>query len=395
MKIGVDIRVLMDEHYSGISEYTANLLSAMLKSDKADEFRLFYNSYHDLSARLNKWNRENSLVIGSHWPNKIFNYCLQKILGYPRLDKVLGGVDVFWSPHFNFTRLSGPASGLQKVITVHDLSFLRYPQFFSGRKNFWHRALAVKNVLRDADAIVAVSENTKNDIIELTGVSPEKVRVIYSGNNIAKSEWPEEKVKNLLDKHKISGPFILYVGNIEPRKNIAGLIKAYEILRRESESAAEGYNIKDDTKLVLAGASGWKNKKIYAAWQASPYKDDIKFLGYIDDEEKGMLYSRASAFAYPSYYEGFGFPPLEAMTYGVPVVCSNVSSMPEIVAEAGIMINPHQPHEIAAAIKLALTDNALRERLIAAGYEREQMFSWDKTAAEYLQLFKDLNEKNN
>ncbi len=382
MKIGVDIRVLMDKHYSGISEYTANLLSAILAQDKANEYKLFYNSYRDLNGRLDKWNSSNSQVVGRHYPNKIFNYCLQKVFGYPCLDKVLGGVDVFWSPHFNFTSLSGSGSGLKKVITVHDLSFLRYPQFFSGRKNFWHKALGVKKILREADKIIAVSENTKNDIIELAEITADKIRVIYSGNNVIKKIWPEDKIKASLNKLDVSGPFILYVGNIEPRKNISGLIKAYDQLRSSGENIS----------LVLAGAPGWKDAQIYSDWQVSPYKDQIKFLGYISQEEKEILYSRAAVFAYPSYYEGFGFPPLEAMACGVPVVCSNVSSLPEIVADAAIMINPGKPAEIAEAIKMVLTDEGLRSRLIASGYERAQMFSWDKTAKEYLGLFKELHE---
>jgi len=395
MKIGVDIRVLMDKHYSGISEYTANLLAAILKADQENEYKLFYNSYQNLNERLNKWNGGNSQVIGCRWPNKIFNYCLQKIFSYPRLDKVLGGVDLFWSPHFNFTRLSGPESGLKKVITVHDLSFLRYPRFFSRRKNFWHKALGVKKILRNADKIIAVSANTKNDIIELAGVNADKIAVIYSGNNAVKKDWPEEKTKTFLDKRGLANNFILYIGNIEPRKNISGLIKVYDKLRRESEEAARHNGGKDkfqDFDLVLAGAPGWRTAKIYSDWQTSPYKNQIKFFGYIDEEEKASLYSQAAIFVYPSYYEGFGFPPLEAMAYGLPVVCSNVSSLPEVVDGAGLMINPDKPEEIAEAIKLILSDEKLRGRLIASGYVRAGLFSWDKTAAGYLEVFKELHE---
>ena len=395
MKIGIDIRVLMDKHYSGISEYTANLLAAILRQNKTNEYKLFYNSYRDLNGRLDKWNGPNSQVIAWHWPNKIFNYCLQKIFCYPHLDKVLGGVDVFWSPHFNFTRLSGPESGLKKIITVHDLSFLRYPQFFSRRQNFWHKALGVAEILREADKIIAVSANTKNDIMELAGINADKIRVIYSSSNVVKREWPEETVRTFLDKQKVNGPFILYVGNIEPRKNITGLIKAYNKLRRESEESARRDNGIDnfqDLNLILAGAPGWKNTPIYADWQASPYKDQIKFLGYIDKAAKEILYSRAAIFVYPSYYEGFGFPPLEAMAYGVPVVCSNVSSLPEVVADAAIMVNPDKPEEITEAIKLILADEKLRVRLIASGYKRAKMFSWDKAGKEYLELFKELHE---
>jgi glycosyltransferase involved in cell wall biosynthesis len=380
MKIGVDIRVLMDKYYSGVSSYTANLLNAIFALDKDDEYKLFYNSWQNQDERLGVWNRDNAKVISLHIPNKIFNYFYQKILHRPRLDEVIGGVDVFWSPHFNFTCLS---KNTKKIITVHDLSFLRYPEFFNARKNFLHQALGIKKTLCEADKIIAVSENTKNDIVELLGISEEKVKVIYSGNNTVKTEVNKNIAEKYLASHKINGRFILYLGTIEPRKNIIGLIDAYNKLRAKNEQFS-------DLKLVLAGASGWKNKKTYRAWQLSPYKNDIIFLGYVNKEEQDILYSYAAIFAYASFYEGFGFPPLEAMTYGVPVVCSNVSSLPEVVADAAIMVNPYDSGEIAEAIANVLEDSVLREILIGKGYARAQFFTWEKTAQEYLKVFKEL-----
>lgn len=382
MKIGVDIRVLMDRNYSGVSEYTANLLSAILSQDRDNEYSLFYNSWKDKSLDMGIWSRKNARLVATRWPNKIFNYCLQKIFFYPCLDKVLGQPNIFWSPHFNFTRLT---NNIPQIITVHDLSFLRYPEFFTSRQNFWHRALNVRQALAKATAIVAVSENTKRDIIELAGVASEKITVIYSGNNLLQDrinslEQPKlsQDIESQLGKDK----FILYLGTIEPRKNISGLIQAYHKFRQA--------NPDKKIKLVLAGGKGWKNRAVYQEYKESPYRADILFLGYISKKDKEILYSLASVFVYPSYYEGFGFPPLEAMSCGCPVICSNVSSLPEVVAEAAILINPFKPEEIKQALEMVFQDENLRQSLITKGYERAKFFSWDKAAQAYLELFRKM-----
>ncbi len=391
MKIGVDIRVLMDKYYSGVSQYTANLLTAIFELDKTNEYKLFYNSWNNLDLKLATWNRANSNVIGRHIPNKIFNYFFQKLLARPKIDLALGGVDVFWSPHFNFTSLS---KNTKKVVTVHDLSFLRYPEFFSARKNFWHKALGIKKTLQSSDIIIAVSENTKNDIIELLKIPSEKIKVIYSGNNICAEKELSDNVpasetkaqSDIITKNKLTGRLILYLGTIEPRKNIATLIEAYNDLRLKNPEFS-------DLKLVLAGACGWKNKKIYKKWNESPFKEDIVFLGYISQSERDILYSKSLVFVYPSFYEGFGFPPLEAMSHGLPVICSNVSSLPEVVGSAALMINPFKALEITDALETIINDEPFREMLIKKGYERSKLFTWEKTAKEYLEVFRDLQIK--
>ena len=387
MKIGIDSRVLMDEHYSGVSEYTANLLIALLAQDKINEYKLFYNSFHDQSVKFKNYEQNKVEIIAQHFPNKIFNYVLEKTLKWPKLDKVLGGVDIFFSPHFNFSSFSKQTE-LKKLITVHDLSFLRHPEFFSKRKNFWHRALAIKNFLRQADLIIAVSENTKADIIDLMGIEAQKIKVIYSGNNLLKREISETEKKNFLIKYKLTGRLILYLGNIEPRKNITRLISAFNLLRSNQNNKFK------DLKLVLAGASGWKNKKIYQAYKKSPFQNDIIFLGYISKKEREIAYRVSQIFVYPSLYEGFGFPPLEAMANGLPVLCSNVTSLPEVVADAALMINPFSEQEISHALELLLTDQNLRQQLIIKGYQQAAKFSWEKTANEYLKVFQQLYERS-
>lgn len=389
MKIGIDIRVLMDKHYSGVSQYAANLLTAILRLDKENDYYLFYNSWQNLDNRFAAFTGDQVHLVGRHIPNKIFNYFCQKLLARPKIDRLLGGVDVFFSPHFNFTSLSARP---KKIITVHDLSFLRHPEFFNVRKNFWHRALGVKKILRQADNIVAVSENTKNDIVELVGISPEKISVIYSGLNLNNSLSSEEfaassEASKFLETHGLSGRLILYLGTIEPRKNIKNLIVAYNQLREKDERYR-------DVKLVLAGAKGWKSRGIYRAAKKSPYQQDILFLGYISEKEREILYSKSLVFVYPSFYEGFGFPPLEALAKGLPVICSNVSSLPEVVSGAAILINPQEVEAIREALETVITDEELRKMLITKGLARAQEFSWDKAAQNYLNIFFKSNHEN-
>lgn len=381
MKIGIDARVLMDKQYSGVSEYAANLLSALLKADKENKYILFYNSFKTAHSRLDRWKKHNTKLVGTRYPNKIFNYLLQKIFKYPKLDEYIGDTDIFFAPHFNFINISKKT---KFIITVHDVSFLRYGEFFSWRKNFWHWALNIKKLLHRADKIVAVSENTKNDLVELLSLPEDKIKVIYSGANFSPSVVSEkEKIDKFLKEKYLKQGYILFLSNIEPRKNIINLIKAYNYLREER-------NDLKDIQLVIAGAPGWKHEKIFETWHKSEYKNDIKFLGYIDEDEKELLYSGARVFAYPSFYEGFGFPPLEAMSFQVPVVSSNVSSLPEVLGNSALLIDPFRAQELKDALIMALTNEDVRQRLITRGIKKVQEFNWEKTALSYLDLFKEL-----
>ena len=401
MKIGIDIRVLMDKNYSGVSKYGANLLLALFKQEREasklglsnNRYNLFYNSSKNIKDRLSVWRNDFSQIKSLSWSNKIFNYFLQKTLSWPKLDLLLEEPDIFWSPHFNFSSFS-KNSKTKKVITVHDLSFLRHPEFFSWRKRFWHSALGIKKILKEADGIVAVSENTKSDLVELLGIDENKIRVIYSGlNKAVSSETILNKtvasqaiipISNFFSKLNLESGYFLYLGNIEPRKNLINLIKAYEFWRLNLPKEDKGL------PLVLAGAKGWKTKAIFSTWRQSKFKEDIHFLGYVNDEIQEALYQNAKLFIYPSFYEGFGFPPLEAMAKGLPVITSNVSSLPEIVADAALTIDPNKPLEIARAIELVLKDDKYRDSLIAKGLKRVELFSWDQTAKKYLAYFEDL-----
>ncbi|MBU0647470.1 MAG: glycosyltransferase family 1 protein [Patescibacteria group bacterium] len=401
MLIGIDIRTLMDARYSGVSEYTLNLIKEILKLDNHNEYRFFYNSFGNC-PNVPEFNAKNVKLIKYNYPNKLLNYLLFKFFNYPKIDKELR-VDVFFMPHINFIGLS---FGSKSLITVHDLSFLRNPKFFSLRKNFWHNMINVSKLLKKFKQIIAISENTKRDIIELCGISPDKIKVIYSGvgeeykqiTNLNLIELKDtecsighsvskaieaKRLNEVKQKYNLPDNFILYLGTIEPRKNIEGIIKAYNQLRIDNSEL-------EDVKLIIVGGKGWKSKNIYKEWDLSEYKDDIKFLDYISSENKVYLYNLASVFLYPSFYEGFGFPPLEAMACGTPVIASYSSSLPEVIGDAGLLVDPYNITEIANALKQILLNKDLSDKLIKKGLEQAKQFSWIKTAREYLEVFSRL-----
>ena len=177
MKIGIDIRTLMDRRYSGVSNYTLELVNELLRQDQKNQYILYYNSGQDVADKIPAFNFANAEIISTRYPNKIFNYLMQKTLHHPLIDRFLD-VDIFLMPHINFIALSNQC---KKIITIHDISFLRYHNFFSWRKNVWHSFINTRKLLNTFDIIVAVSESTKRDLIELLNIPEEKIKVIYSG----------------------------------------------------------------------------------------------------------------------------------------------------------------------------------------------------------------------
>jgi len=372
----------MDAQYSGISYYTLNLLQNIFKIDKENEYKLFYNSFKKLD--LEKFFLEklypNVEIVKTSYPNKLFNYVLQKSFKYPKIDKILGGVDVFFAPHLNFFSIS---PNCKKVITIHDLSFVVSRDFFSLRKNIWHKMLGVKKILQEFDEIIAVSQNTKNDIIEFFNIPEEKVKVVYSGvdEKYKKLDLGLDVFEKVKTKYRLPAKFILYLGNIEPRKNIESIIFAYD---RFCEK-----NLNNDLELVIAGGTGWKNKSIFQILNKIKNNDKIHFIGYVDELDKVFLYNLSDIFIYVSFYEGFGFPPIEAMFCGVPTIVANNSSLPEIVTTNSLMINADNITEIEQAITLLNSDYKLKENLIKKGLINNK-YNWETTARETLNIILNL-----
>lgn len=381
MVIGIDIRVLSRGTRSGIEEYALNLLSHLLPMDKTIEYKLFYNAYRKVDIDHEWAKLPNVRIINHSIPNRFFDLS-SRFFSAPKVDKLLGGVDVFWSPHIFLAALSNACPA---VVTFHDLSFERYGEFYSWQKHYWHFSMNPRLQARKAKKIIAVSESTKQDLVELYEIPAAKIKVIYSGiNSVSDKGFGSSQIK---EKYHLPEKYILYLGTIEPRKNIIGLIKAFELFKKKYGLLIADY------KLVIAGAKGWLYQDVFKAAEKSSFKNDIIFTGFIDNEDKNEVYRLSSLYVYPSFFEGFGFPPLEAMAQGVPVITSNTSSEPEAVATAALVIDPYNIDEMAWAMNELLINKDLRVKMIGRGYEQIKRFSWQRCARETLEVLKEVNKK--
>lgn len=364
MQILFDARLLGRGEASGIEEYTKNLLTALLAVDQNNDYVLFCNRFTKFPIFKQI---SNFKTINWHIPNKLLDFSA-RFLDFPKIDNYVK-TDLIFSPHFNILSVAKTP----RVITFHDLSFLRHPDFFSWKQKFWHWLQNVKKQAQQAEKIIAVSEFTKNDLVNLLGIPPEKISVIYSGIS-------EEFRKNPLPHTLNAKPYILYLGTLEPRKNVPAIIRAFNLLKQKP--------VFRDWQLVIAGRPGWLFNSIVKEATVSPYKEDIIFRGAVNSAERVSLYNLAKVFVYPSFFEGFGFPPLEAQACGCPVVVSDRTSLPEIMGASALLVNPWKIEDLATAIEQAGMNGELREKLITMGKENVKRFVWSKTARETLEVFK-------
>jgi glycosyltransferase involved in cell wall biosynthesis len=264
-----------------------------------------------------------------------------------------------------------------KVMTIHDLTSIKYPLFVNSIVRTYTQRL--KQCLKWTDLIVTISQSTKQDIIDCLGVPSEKVYV----TPLASRYTPEsfQPVQQISKSFASLKPYILFVGTIEPRKNLTRLIAAFNYLKQMH---------KIEHKLVLIGQKGWRYESIFMAIENSPWRYDIHHLDYLSDAEVAWFYSKADVFIYPSIYEGFGLPVLEAMTLGTPVITSNTSSLPEVAGDAAILIDPTDFGQISEAILQIISNDVLRQSFVEKGRERVKLFSWEKTAQDTLNAYRSL-----
>ncbi len=276
--------------------------------------------------------------------------------------------DLYWEPNFI------PIENIKakKIVTsVHDFSFILYKEFHPKQRIEYFENNFFKNIYR-SDYIITGSEFSKQEILQRLDFPQEKIQVIYHGvnHNIFRV------YENITLPFDLPKKFIFCVGSIEPRKNLLGLLQAYNMLEP---------SIKDTYKLVLAGFKGWENKELMQLIEKN--KKNIHYLGYISDEELAKVYNLASLFVFPSFYEGFGLPVLEAMACATPVVCSNSSSLPEVGADAACYFDPNNTEDIAKKITLVLNDTSLQQQMLQRGLQIAKNFTWEKSAQKHSEIF--------
>ena len=372
LRIGINARYAQRQ-ITGIERYTVELIKHIGKIDTKDRFTLFFNK-HEPVPNLSDNPHFSSYV--SRFPTRStpMRILWDELILY--FEIVKNRIDVFHGPSFVVPVLK-PKS-CRYIITVHHLSWLYYPERFT----FFNRLVFtffLPRSIRNADKIIADSYATKKDIIKFFKVPSKKIKVIYLGIDdglytLKKDREDQEKRTEVLHKYNLPDKYILSIGSLLPRKNVVNIIRAFHELRKKGR----------EEKLVIIGKKAWLYEQIFNVIKQFNLKDDVIFTGYVDDKDLPCLYGSARLLLFPSLYEGFGLPILEAMASGCPVITSNVSSMPEVAGDAALLVNPNSVREITEATKLIMTDKRQRENLIEKGYDQVKKFSWEKTARETL-----------
>jgi glycosyltransferase involved in cell wall biosynthesis len=363
MRIGIDTR-LASYRKAGISRYTLQLIEALQQiATNEDEFIILQGKHP-----------EPILPGGRFSSHRLLTPCHHRLeqLVLPMELRPLD-LDVLHSPDF----IPPMRIHARSVITVHDLVFLLYPHFLNKDAARYYGQID-EAVLR-ADGIIAVSGSTKQDIMRLLGVPEHKITVIYEAASLAFRPLHTATVAmHLRERFGLEAGFILFVSTIEPRKNVPNLLWAYRQL-------LDKYHV--TVPLVIAGEKGWLFDEVFALTKSLKLESQVRFLGRVSTQELFWLYNTARLLVQPSFYEGFGLTPLEAMACGTPVVVSNVSALPEVTADAGLLVDPNVPEEIAVAIYRLLSDDALWASMADKGLKRSACFSWEKAARETLALY--------
>lgn len=375
MKIAFYANELTHKGASGVKNYSLEIINHLLARDGENDYVLY--SQKDISEMIVSPLDKVKFVVSQprrrFWPFTVFACLVRK---KPRPDVVFMPIQTF--PFCRFCK-----DKPKTVITVHDVAFLIFPEHF----RFLRRQILkfhTKRAIMYSDKVIVPSEATKRDVLRFYSVAEEKVRVVYHGYSrdlLERGKKDDPRVIGLTD----SKPYILFVGSVQPRKNIVRLVQAFDMLKDTGKYP--------DLKLVICGGKGWMYSKIYHKINCSAHRDDIVVVGNAGNDLLASFYADASLFVMPSLYEGFGLPVLEAMSFEVPVVCADNSSLSEIADGAALLTDGYSAEDIFRKIKRVLDDRTLYKNLRRKGVARAKEFSWDKAARETLEILEEVGGK--
>ena len=368
-RIGIDYTSAVRQR-AGIGRYTRGLIGALAEVDRTNRYQLF-SAGRDPEAKA--W-PSNFHLRTLPLTDRHLSILWQRLRVPLPVEAITGPLDLFHSPDFALP----PVRRARTVLTVHDLSFMRYPECSSSALLAYLLRAVPRSVAR-ADVILADSESTRRDLVELLHVAPERARVVYPGVEarfVPQGDAPA--LGAMLARYGVRRPYILGLGTLQPRKNFVRLIRAYGLLRNRRDLPHQ---------MVIGGGKGWLYEEIGETIAELGLEDHVRLIGFVADDDLPALYSAADIFAFPSLYEGFGLPVLEAMGCGTPVVTSTASSLPEVAGDAAILVDPHDVEALAEALGRLVDDDGLRNDLRLRGFERARRYTWRDAAVRLLGVY--------
>lgn len=380
MRLIIDTRLLGRGGTTGIPGYTRDLLDALLTEYPQNQYTFFYNSARPQNPLPQQWRQHPRVrIVNRYIPNRLLSLAL-RLFHTPAIETLVGGTEsgeLLWIPHLDLLT----TSHTPRVITVHDISFLQYPEFFSAKYHVWSWLQNQVAQIRSARHIIAVSEYTKHDLVTELHIPPERISVVYSGINpsFKRLDHNDPRLTAYADAQQLHQPFFLYLGTIESRKNLALLVRAFDEFKQDSRHAAY--------ELIIAGRPGHGAREVEQLARASHHSASIRFIRNVHDDERVLLYNLARCFVFPSFFEGFGFPPLEAQACGVPVITSNRTSLPEILGDSALLVDPWNVSALARLLYTIESDAKVRDTIVQRGTQNVRRFTWKRAAEQTMQVF--------
>ena len=384
MHVAIDYTAAVRQQ-AGIGRYTRNLVGNLADLDARNQYTLFVAGGWGRGDGLGAW-PPNFRVRALPVTDRVLNIVWQRLRIPLPIQIVTGGFDLFHSPDFVLPHVGSS----QALLTVHDLSFLRVPQYFvPGFRDYLEGAVS-RGVSR-ANHILADSESTRRDLVELMGVRQDKVSVVYPGVESRFSQVEDSQaLAQVRERYQLPDRFALGLSTLQPRKNFDGLIDAFRLLLSHHGDTEEVA----DLHLVICGGLGWMYEEIQQRVEHHGLGARIHFPGFVQDADLPALYTLASVFAFPSWYEGFGLPALEAMACGTPVVAADNSSLPEVVGGAGLLVDAASPDDLASALLQLLSNQDLRVAVKRAGLEQAAKFNWHSAAKALIEIYEQVHSQH-